>query len=149
MSGEEEVQGDAVPLADGSRAGGGAALPELLELVRLEQQRLESQDRRNEIALRAIEADESSDKRQYDYHVSRLESEERKFNARLGLVAKVWLGIGGLTALFALVILYMMFFGTQEQARIAEKLLVWSFTALGGGGLLYAGQRGLRWITRY
>ena len=47
------------------------------DLIKIEQERIRSQDRRTEVALKAVEASDASDKRQFEYHTQRLQSEER------------------------------------------------------------------------
>ena len=120
----------------------------LKDLLKIEQERIRSQDRRTEVALRFVEASDASDKRQFEYHMQRLQSEERQAKARVSLGLKVVIGIGGVVLAILVISFYMLFFGTLTQTDYAEKLLTWFFAALGGGGLLLLLQRGLQWVMK-
>ncbi len=136
--------------SDNDRTTGPDANSRQLELfeqiIQIERQRIESQNSRTEVALKAVEASDAADKRQYDFHKQKLESNERIQKARLTLGSRIALGVGAIFAVFVLAVLYMTFFGTETQAGRALQLLVWVFTALGGGGLLLAGQRSIQWL---
>lgn len=149
VGGEADGKGDLIesPAGDVARADTDADQFELFEaLVQIERERIQSQNSRTEVALRAVEVSDASDRRQYEFHKQKLESDERMQKARLALGAWVALGIGAILSVFVLTILYMAFFGTESQAGLALQLLVWVFTALGGGGLLLVGQRGIQWL---
>ena len=144
-------RGELVEGADGETGGpdANASQLELFEqVIQIERQRIESQNSRTEVALRAVEASDASDKRQYEFHKQKLESDERMQKARLVLGSRIALGVGAILAVFVLAVLYMAFFGTETQAKRALELLVWAFTALGGGGLLLAGQRSIQWLMK-
>ena len=118
------------------------------KLLDLEQKRINTTNRRTEVAMRAVEASDAADQRQYDYHIKKLESDDSLERVRLSLGAKGAFGVGGSIILLLSLVLYMMFFGTETQASQARELLTWGFTALGGGGLLFIAQRGVRWLMK-
>jgi len=116
------------------------------QVLQIERERIKSQDRRTEVALRAVELGDASDTRQYNYHMERLKADERLAMARISLGSKLAFGMGAVVALLLFAILYMMFFGSEHQAARAQQLAVWFFTALGGGGLFVLAQHGIRWL---
>ena len=118
------------------------------DLIKIEKERIRSQDRRTEVALKAVEASDASDKRQFEYHTQRLQSEERRATARVSLGLKVAFGIGAVVVAILVISFYMLFFGAPTQTDYAEKLLTWFFAALGGGGLFVLLQRGLQWVMK-
>ena len=89
-----------------------------------------------------------SDKRQYEYHVQRLESDERRAKARLSLGGKVVFGVGAVMAAILVITFYMLFFGSPDQSVYAEEILKGLFAVVGGGGLFFLAQRGLQWIIK-
>ena len=86
--------------------------------------------------MRAVDARDAADKRQYDFHLRQLGSNGRLEEAHLSLGSKITLGVGIIVSVFLLAILYMTFFGSEAQAGQARQFLVWVFTAVAGGGLL-------------
>lgn len=98
--------------------------------------------------MEAVKASDAADQRQYDFHMHRLESDERLAKAHLSLLSKTVLGAGALVAVFVLLVLYMLFFGTPTQADRAQTILTWVFVALGGGGLFVAAQRIANFLKR-
>ena len=119
------------------------------QVVQIEHERIQSQNRRTEVALHAVDASDAADKRQYDFHLRQLESNERLAKARLSLGSRIALGVGLIVSVFLLAILYMTFFGSEAQAGQARQLLVWAFTAVAGGGLLMAIQRSIQWLLKH
>ena len=64
-----------------------AGLDAIDKLVNLERQRIESINRRTELAGKAIEASDAADQRQYDYHVARMQQSGRERAERRRAVA--------------------------------------------------------------
>ena len=62
------------------------------ELLQLERKRVDSQNRRTEVAHRAIEASDAADQRQYDYHVEKLRRDDE---ARRRRHETIGTGLGG------------------------------------------------------
>ena len=123
----------------------GALSDRIERLFDIEQRRIESQDRRWNVLSQVIEATDTSDKRQHELGLKQLESNERIEKARLALASKVAIGVGGLVVVTLAVILSMIFFGSNAQADTAKQSIVRIFTALGGGGLIFAIGHWLRW----
>lgn len=71
----------------------------LSRIVEIEQRRIDSRNRQAEVMLRLIAAD-AADKRQYDYGVKQLESNERVAKARLSLAAYIAIGAAAAFVLF-------------------------------------------------
>lgn len=132
--------------------GGDAVESDQLELfqqiLETERERSRALDRRTDVALEAVKFSDAADQRQYDFHMRRLESDERLAKAHLSLLSKSALAAGALVSVFVLLILYMLFFGTATQADRAQTILTWVFVALGGGGLFVAAQRIAKFLTR-
>ena len=140
--------GVAMPEGEPLPDGGGPDGATLSEVEEIDQRHFDIQNRRADVMLRMIEAADAADKRQYDHGVKQLESSERIARAHLSLAAYIAVGIAVTIILVFLAAFAMFFFGSDEQAGRAQRLLGLFFTALGGGGLFYAAQRGLRWLTR-
>lgn len=137
------------PSADTDRDAAGSDQLELFhQIIETERERSRALDRRTDVALEAVKASDAADRRQFDFHVRRLETDERLAKAHLSLLSKTVLGVGALVSVFALLILYMLFFGTPTQADRAQTILTWIFVALGGGGLFVAAQRISKFLTR-
>lgn len=125
----------------------GALSSQIERLFDIEQRRIESQNRRWDVASQVIEAADAADKRQHELGLKQLESNERIEKSRLALASKVAIGVGGLVVVTLAVILYMVFFGSNTQAVAARQLITWIFTALGGGGLIFVVRHWVRWLV--
>jgi hypothetical protein len=107
------------------------------ELVALERQRIDSQDKRTAVARAAIDAQQESDKRQFEFHMARLKSDEASGEKRFRFASKyLWTilvtGIGVLALLLA-----MIFFGGEHQSQLAIKAFkVLGNAAVGAGALI-------------
>ena len=118
----------------------------LREMLEVERERIDSQNRRTEVAKQAIEAQDAADKRQYDFHVRRLNSEDSQSIRQHGLARGVFWGGGGFFAIVSIFILVMLFFGDADQAASARSILSVVGQALGGAGFLYLMVRAIRWL---
>ena len=107
------------------------------QLIELERQRVDSNNRRTDVALKAIAASDASDKRQYDYHVEKLRqgSDERKERHR-SAINIVW-AIFALALAGSAFVIGMLFFGSDSQRAAAEALLKTIGTAVGGAGAFW------------
>ena len=116
------------------------------EIVKLEHGRIDSQNRRSNVALRAIELADAADKRQFEYHSRRVESEEKLEKSRLR--AGIWIisVIGVVIIVFLFLTLYMTFWGSESQVVLAQQLLNWAFILAAGGGSYMILRRLLRWV---
>ena len=107
------------------------------EMLDIEHLRIESANRRTDVALKAIEASDAADKRQYDYHVEKLRqrgkdrSQRHKSTFRFLWALLISLGIGGA------LVLSMLFFGTEQQRGVAMSIMETLATALGGAGVFW------------
>ena len=139
MSGEPTGE----PFPDGDDPDGAT----LSEAGEIDRRHFDLQNRRAEVVLRMIDVADAADKRENDYRVKQLESNERIAKAHLSLAAYIAAGIAAAIVLVFLAAFAMFFFGSDEQADRAQRLLGLFFAALGGGGLFFAAQRGLRQLT--
>ena len=107
------------------------------KLCALEHQRIESVNRRTDVALKAIEATEAADKRQFEYHLEKLRTsvQERSENRR-SVLKLVWM-IGGVLIFVTAFILLMSFFGSDTQQDVAMTILRTVATGLGGAGVIW------------
>ena len=114
------------------------------ELLELERRRVDSQDRRIDVARRAIEASDAADQRQYDYHVERLRRDDEARNRRHESgIRLLWTVVGSgllLTGLF----FWMIFFGNDAQRTVALDILKTVGTGLGGFGIIWFLLHGIR-----
>ena len=132
-----------------------ASQPQLDQLIEtfskiadLEGRRIGVQEERNKVAMRALEVSENSDRRQFEFHSKRLESEERGRDKSHSLARDVLRAVGfGVATILALV-LGMAFFGGTEQSNIALDLMRDGGKAVGGGSALLLLVAGLRHLMR-
>ncbi len=107
------------------------------ELVALEHKRVDSADRRTEVALKAIEASSAADERQYNYHLEKLRTTMADRNERRRTVSRIVWTMGSAGAVVSGFLLLMLFFGTDAQRATAMDLLRTVLTGLGGAGILW------------
>ena len=104
----------------------------LSQMLEIEKARIDSTNRRTEVAKQAIDASNESDKRQFDYQMAKLKSEDdagqRRDNLAKWVVGCVGIFVGAITLLF----LWMAFFGDPGQRSMAMQIL--TTLAIGGGG---------------
>lgn len=114
MDDDTENLGDLVPADEVKRSNSDQNQLELFDkVIQIERDRIQSQNNRTEVALRAVEVSDASDKRQYEFHVKKLESEERQATKRLSVGFQITIGVGSVISIFLLALLYMMFLGTE------------------------------------
>lgn len=104
------------------------------EMVDLERERIRSADKRTEIARLAIEANDASDQRQFDYHMSRLERETELKQSQIRLAGFLTYGVYAMSSIIIAILVFMVFFGNPEQVKIASDLFVKLITAFAGIG---------------
>ena len=87
--------------------------------------------------MRALEVNENSDRRQFEFHRERIASAERGRDKSHSL-ARIVVIYGGL-ALIALVafVLYLAFYGTEQQTQVAITMIIEGAQALGGAGFFF------------
>jgi hypothetical protein len=117
----------------------------LQNLIELERERLESTNRRTEIIRYAIETNDSSDKRQFDYRMAKLETDKSDSNQRFSLARAIAYISSGVIVVTVLLLFYMAFFGDARQSEIAFTIMKTLATGAGGygviAGLVRAGTR--------
>lgn len=110
------------------------------DMFELEKERIKSADKRTEIARLAIEANDAADKRQFDYHIQKLNHDIEFKNQQAKVSAKLLYGIGLVSTAFGALLIYLTFFGTVLQSEIAANLLEKLVTAMSGVGVYLLGK---------
>ena len=110
------------------------------DMFELEKERIKSSDKRTEIARLAIEANDAADKRQFDYHIQKLNHDIEFKNQQAKVSAKLLYGIGFISTAIATLLLYLTFFGTDHQSEVAANLLEKLVTAMSGVGVYLLGK---------
>lgn len=117
---------------------------ELRDLLLIERERIESQNKRTEVVRLAVEMNDASDKRQYDFQMAQLnaqvEGTRRKYTLATWL-SSVSIAIG--TCLLSL-LFWALFFGSKDQSEMSMSVLKIIGYGLGGYGAIGAGVRGVR-----
>lgn len=104
--------------------------------LEVERERIDSYNRRTDVARLAIEAGDSSDKRQFDYHMERLRTDERRDERRHGLARNILIG-GGIAAIALLsFLLIMAFYGDEQQQTTSITWLRILLTGAAGWGVV-------------
>lgn len=104
----------------------------------LEQQRIAVQREQIQIALRGLEIIESSDQRQYDFAVQKLNADDEQSKRQHRLAWLSLLIVGGGFLILLLLVLAIAFWGNEKQSEIAISILTVGGQALGGGGFIFA-----------
>lgn len=102
------------------------------QALNVERQRIDSANRRTEVALQAVKASDESDRRQFEFQMEKLHTDDRASLRRDGLAKAVVIGVGIFGAAVVALFLIMAFFGSPTQGQIALDIL--SKLAIGGGG---------------
>jgi hypothetical protein len=116
------------------------------QMIALERERIEAQNRRTEVARLAVEASDRADERQMTFHLEKLKRDDHDRVRRYTLSTYFLLGVGSFIAISSFLCLYMLFFGSDPQRETASTILKYGFTALGGGGSLYLVRQAFRWM---
>ena len=124
-----------------SRRGG---LSPVNQSGELERERIESYNRRTDLAFKVIEAESAADKQRYDYNVMALKTREARSRRGHNLVKQVVCAV----SVIVIFILAMLFFGEPQQVSVARDMLAVGMQWLSGGAVVYllvqAGRRLLR-----
>ncbi|MDH5722925.1 MAG: hypothetical protein OEY94_06355 [Alphaproteobacteria bacterium] len=104
----------------------------VLQMLDIERQRIASEDRKTETARMMIQMQDDSDKRQFEFHMKRLEIDDRHTGNKHDLAKK--LAVGGGFAMFSIlvVLLGFAFLGNPQQSKIAMDAM--KIILIGGGG---------------
>lgn len=106
------------------------------EMLAVERERIASRDRAVDAMREGFAKLDAADERQYRYHTDRLHRDDAYRNRRLTHVMKLtWMGTGVGIVLLGLV-LYMLFWGGEDQRSVAFQLVT---HALAAGGFLAVG----------
>jgi hypothetical protein len=104
----------------------------LQQALDVERQRIDSANRRTDVALQAVKASDESDRRQFEFQMEKLHSDDRASIRRDGLAKVVVVGLGIFGVGVVVLFLVMAFFGSPTQSQIALDIL--GKLAIGGGG---------------
>ena len=124
------------------------ALHVVKKLAELEERRIAVQEGRNQVAMRALEVNENSDQRQFQFHTERIASEERGRSKAQGLARTVVIYGGGAAILLVAFVMLMAFFGNEAQSSIAMTMVREGAKAIGGAGFLFLLAAGVRRLLR-
>jgi len=105
--------------------------------AQLETRRINMQESRNPIAMRAIEASDAADRRQFEFHNERIRSEERSRDKKHSLVRMLMVWGGGFMIVMVLLTVGAALFGTEHQSSIAMQMIAESAKALGDAGFIF------------
>ena len=108
------------------------------QLFKLERQRVDSNNRRTDVALRTIEASSASDERQFKYHVEKLRQGSQDRNERYRSALRFAWAFFTIAVAGGGLIFFMLFYGDDAQRIAARDLLRAIGTAVGGAGALWA-----------
>ena len=149
--GQEEEQALATAAADGEPIEGepvegkpvkGELVPEGEfspgALIDLERDRIDSFNRRTEVARRAVDANEAADQRQFTFHMEKLkrDSDDRD-DRRVTGFKMVWVFIGVVVVAGGFLLL-MAFFGDENQKQVAMDLVRTIANGVAGFGIIWA-----------
>ena len=101
---------------------------------------IELQRERHDLARRYLEISQQETQLDYDLASKELEIEDEQNKRSHRLVKLIVGGVG----LVLLLLLYMMFFGSEAQVGKAEKILTEGAKALGGAGFIFLVYGGLK-----
>ncbi len=116
----------------------GELFQDLGQLIDLERQRIDSQNRRTDLMLTAIKAQDEADQRQHDFMTKELDARTAADIRRHGMTRGVLMYGGLLLAAVLAVTFGMAFFGNDAQREIALEILKNGAIALGGAGVFKA-----------
>lgn len=117
------------------------------DLVELEQRRIERDNRRTDVLMKALELADVQDKRQFLFHSNNLEARKERERSRFAFVRSVtWAILAVGTGVVAL-LLMMAFFGTETQRSSAGAIVTNGLIGLAGWGIISGLFRLLRSIA--
>jgi hypothetical protein len=117
-------------------------------MLAVERERIDSTNRRTEIAREAIQLSDVADKRQFDYRMEDLRTRDESDRRRHALASRILGGGGIVCTLLLLSFLGMAFFAPPDKSALALDFLKVIFTGLGGGGVLTLIIQIVRWMLR-
>ena len=108
------------------------------ELARLEEARIDRDNRQSDIQEKALEISFAQDKRQANFHNHRIQLDDDADKRRTRLVGRVLLGCFLVIAVPLALFLYMVFWGSAEQRESAMSIIRTGGIALAGYGVITA-----------
>ncbi len=118
------------------------------EVLQLERERIESQDRRTEVLSQMVAADDAADQRLFEFQMEKMRRDDadridrRTFGMRL-----IW-ALLGVTVLLVSAAFLLLAFGDEAQRTAATYFLAVLLTMGGGYGLIAALTRGVSRFLR-
>lgn len=100
--------------------------------LQIERERIDSQNRRTQVASQAGAASNDAVKRHLEFEMAKLAAEDSASKRKDNLARIVIFAFGSFVAVVASLFLYMAFFGNSAQSAIAIEIL--KVLAVGGGG---------------
>ena len=107
------------------------------EFLELERLRIDSVNKRTEVAQAYIDANSAADQRRYNFHIQKMESDRQERSETRKATTKFLWAFLGASSFFSLVLFYMLFLGNPEQVENAKTLLKTLGTGIGGFGVGY------------
>lgn len=108
------------------------------EILDVERQRIERDNRRSAVMEKALELADAQDKRQFEF-ASQARDADIEFRQRhFGFLRQVVVGLGGSLVVIVLALLGFAFFGSEEQRQIAEAIVTPALIGLAGYGVVTA-----------
>jgi hypothetical protein len=104
--------------------------------LQIERQRIDSYNRRTEVASQAVAANNEADKRQFDFQMAKLSSEDAASKRKDSLAQVVVIGLGLFGIAVIALFLVMAFFGSPAQSAIALQILKVLGVGSGGYGVI-------------
>lgn len=104
------------------------------QLIAVEQQRIEAQNRRTDAIRLWIEKQSESDKRMYDYQMAKLTGDNDDRKSRFLVGGKLVIGTAAFCAVLLLGLFGFIFLGSVEQRNAALEILAIVGIAIGGAG---------------
>ena len=108
----------------------------LSRLIELENKRIEVERQKTEVMKKAVEASAHADENQFQFHMKRLEVNERTDNRNSDRYFYTLWGIAAIVILFIGLFTYMAFFGESNQSKIALAFLTHLASAIAGYGII-------------
>ncbi|MCJ2070642.1 hypothetical protein MKK75_17900 [Methylobacterium sp. J-030] len=106
------------------------------ELMAIERARIDSSNRRTEVVREMISAQVAQNAREFEFATSRMEGEERREKRRLSLFTRIVFTGAAVGVIILTFLMYVAFYGSPENAKLAQSWLTAGAQALGGGAAL-------------
>ena len=120
---------------------------EMQAMFEIEKARIESHDKRTDVALRAIEASEADSKRMFDYHVMKLQSDNDIKTKKLAIAKNIVYASCAIGMIVIVVLFSALFLGNEVQSQTASEVLKGIGHAIGGIGAYLLLKMGFNTIT--